>query len=269
MVAQQKTEKIRQQELRQPDAFQKVGADARDWLMQRQKFLAIGAGVLVLGAVGVAIASEVSRRGEETASMALGQALTVLDRPVTGVDPVDPSATEPPFPTEQARDEEVVKQLAAFRKEHGGTRSATTAALPQAKAEFRLGQNDAALASLDVFLKGAPENDALRASALEGQGYAYEAKGDYAQASTSFEAMEKADTGEYLVGMGAYHKARMLILQGKKDDAAQVLSKIPTDHPSSAAARQATERMAVLAAEGVKVPTPAPPAAPATDSGQP
>lgn len=265
-MAQQKTEKIRQQELRQPDAFQKVGADARDWLMQRQKFLAIGAGVLVLGAVGFAIGSEVSKRGEETASMQLGQALTVLDRPVTGVDPADPTSTETPFPTVQARDEEVVKQLSGFRKEHPGTRAATTAALPQAKAEFRLGKYDDALASLGAFLQGSPENDALRASALEGQGYAYEAKGDYANAITSFEQMEKADSGEYLVGMGQYHKARMLILQGKKDDAAQVLSKIPTDHPNSAAARQATERMAVLAAEGVKVPTPAPPPAATTET---
>ncbi|MCY1041720.1 tetratricopeptide repeat protein [Corallococcus sp. bb12-1] len=267
-MAQQKTEKIRQQELRQPDAFQKAGADARDWLMQRQKFLAIGAGVLVLGAVGAAIVSEVSKRGEETASMEFGQTLTVLDRPVTGVDPADPTSTEPPFATVQARDEEIVKQLATFREKNDGTRAATTAALPQAKAEFRLGKYDDSLASLAVFLKGVPENDALRAGALEGQGYAYEAKGDFANAITSFEQMEKADSGEYLAGMGQYHKARMLILQGKKDDAAQVLSKIPTDHPNSAAARQATERMAVLASEGVKVPTPAPPPAAITpDAG--
>ncbi|RKG92583.1 tetratricopeptide repeat protein [Corallococcus sp. CA053C] len=266
-MAQPKTEKIRQQELRQPDAFQKVGADARDWLMQRQKFLAIGAGVLVLGAVGFAIGSEVSKRGEEQASMQLGQALTVLDRPVTGVDAADPTSTEPPFATVEARDQQVVTTLAAFRKDHDGTRAATTAALPQAKAEFRLGKYDDALASLGAFLKGVPENDALRASALEGQGYAYEAKGDYAQAIASFEQMEKADAGEYLAGMGQYHKARMLILQGKKDEAAQVLSKIPTDHPDSAAARQATERMAVLASQGVKVPTPAPPPAATTDAG--
>lgn len=266
-MAQPKTEKIRQRELQQPDAFQKVGSDARDWLMQRQKMLGIAAGVLVVGAVGVAIGSEVSKRGEEKASQALGQALTVLDRPVTGAEPAQPGSTETPFGSMKERDEALVKSLNDFRKEHGGTRASATAALALGKAEFRLGNNDAALAAFGDFLKTAPANDPLRVGALEGQGYAFEAKGDYAQAITSFEEMEKADAGEYLAGMGQYHKARMLILQDKKDDAAQVLSKIPTDHPNSAAARQATERMAVLASQGVKVPTPAPAATTAQDAG--
>ncbi|MBU8894757.1 tetratricopeptide repeat protein [Corallococcus sp. H22C18031201] len=266
-MAQQKTEKIRQRELRQPDAFQKAGADARDWLMQRQKLLAIAAGVLVVGAVGVAIGSEVSKRGEEKATQGLGQALAVLDRPVTGVDAANPSDTEPPFKSVKEKDEAVVKSLTDFRKEHGGTRAATTAALPLGKAEFRLGNFDNALTAFGDFLKSAAPTDPLRASAFEGQGYAYEAKGDHAKAIESFSQMDAADSGEYLAGMGQYHKARMLILDNKKEEAAQVLSKIPTDHPNSAAARQATERLAVLSAEGVKVPAPTPAATTTQDAG--
>ncbi len=53
-----------------------------------------------------------------------------------------------------------------------------------------------------------------------------------------------------------YHRARILILQGKKDEAAALLVKIPVDHPNTAAARLATERTSLLAAEGVKIPPP-------------
>ena len=65
--------------------------------------------------------------------------------------------------------------------------------------------------------------------------------------------------------MGLYHRARVLILQNKKEDAAQVLSQIPVAYPNSAAARMAAERMGELTAQGIKVPTP--PATSAADAG--
>ncbi|NMO13608.1 tetratricopeptide repeat protein [Pyxidicoccus fallax] len=261
MAGTTKTEKIRQQELRAPDSFQKVGAEAGDWLAQRQKLIGIGAAVLLVGGLGVGIANEVSKRNEETASQALGQALAVLERPVEGVEPAQPGDTEPPFKTLQERDEALVKALTDFLKEHGGTRSATTAALSLGKAQFRLGNYPAAQEAFSAFLKDAPQNEPLRAGALEGQGYSLEAEKKYDDAIKSFEQMDSAGGGEYLAGMGAYHKGRMLILQNKKEEAAQVLSKISADHPNTAAARQASERLAVLASEGVKVPAPAQPAA--------
>ena len=260
MAGTTKTEKIRQRELRQPDTFQKAGTEASDWLAQRQKLIGLAAGVLILGGVGVAVASEMSKRGEEKASQALGQALTVLDRPVEGVEPPQPGDTEPPFKSMKDRDEALVRSLGEFRQQHGGTRSAVTAALAEGKAQFRLGNYGAAQTSFGDFLKGAPQNDPLRADALEGQGYALEADGKYEDAIKAFEQMNAAG-GTFLVGMGDYHKARMLILLGKKEEAAQLLSKLTTAHPNTAAARQAGERLAVLASEGVKVPAPEAPAA--------
>ncbi|WP_163784600.1 tetratricopeptide repeat protein [Myxococcus vastator] len=267
MAGTTKTEKIRQKELSQPDTFQKAGTEASDWLAQRQKIIGLAAGVLILGGVGVAIASEVSKRGEEKAAQALGQALTVLDRPVEGVEPAQPGETEPAFKTVKERDEAVVKALGEFRAAHGGTPSAATAALAEGKAQFRLGNYAAAQAAFGEYLKGAPQNDPLRAEALEGQGYALEADGKYEDAIKAFEQMGAAG-GPFLLGMGDYHKARMLILLGKKEEAAQVLSKLTTAQPNTAAARQAGERLAVLASEGVKVPAPeAPAAAPVPDAG--
>ncbi|MDC0707594.1 tetratricopeptide repeat protein [Stigmatella sp. ncwal1] len=268
-----KPEKIAQEELKQPDAFQRAGADAQDWLVQRQRLVAIGVGVVLVGGLGTALFSYSSSKSETQAAQALGAALEVLDRPVAppaeAEQPPPPAAPgEPaPFKTAKEQDDALVKALTDFRAAHKGTRSAAAAALPLGKAEYRLGNNDGAIAAFSEFLKGAAQNDPLRASALEGQGYAYEAQQKYDPALAAFDEMTKVNSGGFLVGMGQYHRARILILQGKKDDAAAVLAKIPVEHASSSAARLSTERLALLAAEGIKVPTPAPPTDAVQDAG--
>ena len=68
--------------------------------------------------------------------------------------------------------------------------------------------------------------------------------------------MAKVEAGEFLQGMGQYHQARILVAQGKKDEAAQLLADLKASQANAAAGRLATERLAVLAAEGVKVPEP-------------
>ncbi|WP_225411283.1 tetratricopeptide repeat protein [Stigmatella hybrida] len=259
------------QELKQPDAFQRVGAEAEDWLVQRQRIVVIAVGVLLVGGLGAALFSYTSARGEAKAAQALGAALAVLDRPVVpaseGEQPPVAPGEPAPFKTAQEQDDALVKALTAFRAEHSGTRAAAAAALPLGKAEYRLGNHDGAVAAFGEFLKGAAQNDPLRASAFEGQGYAYEAQQKYEPALAAFDEMAKLNSGGFLAGMGQYHRARILILQGKKDEAAAVLAKIPTEHAASSAARLSTERLALLAAEGVKVPTPAAPADSAQDAG--
>jgi tetratricopeptide (TPR) repeat protein len=266
-----KSEKMTQRELKQPDAFQRVGAEARDWLAARQTLVALAVGVVLVGGLIVALLSYLSTRSEARAAKELGSVLEILERPVvpTPEGTQAPAATgdKAPFRTAQEQDQALVKALTDFRAAHKGTASATTAALPLGKAEYRLGNTDGALAAFADYLKNAPQNDPMRAAALEGQGYAYEAQQQYDQALASFDEMSKVDAGGYLEGMGQYHRARILILQGKKDDAAAVLVKLPVDHPGSAAARLSTERTALLAAEGVKIPPPPEPAGASKDGG--
>jgi tetratricopeptide (TPR) repeat protein len=255
------SKKMTQRELKQPDAFQRLGAEAGDWLIERQKLIAIAAGVLLLGGAGVALFSYFSSRSEARAAQQLGAALEILERPVVpaaeGAPPTPAPGEKPPFTSTQEQDEALVKALTEFRAGNRGTQAATMAALPLGKAEYRLGNHDKALAALSDFLQGAPQNDPMRAAALEGQGYAYEAQQKYDEALKSFEAMSAVDAGGFLAGMGQYHRARILILQGKKEDAAAALVQIPVDHRDTAAARLASERTALLAAEGVKIPSPA------------
>jgi hypothetical protein len=67
--------------------------------------------------------------------------------------------------------------------------------------------------------------------------------------------------------MGQYHQARILVAQGKKEEAAQLLADLKSSQTNTAAGRLATERLAVLAAEGVKIPEPKVAPAAAQDAG--
>ena len=262
----EKSQKMTKQELKhlkEPDAFQRVGSQARDWLDQRQKAVAIAAVVVLLGLLGVLAARHFSARGEEQASRELGETLKILSRPVKGQVPAEPGDTEQPFESVQAQDQALRQALESFRKERSGTRAAVTAALPLGKAQYRLGDYDAALASFNAYLESAPADDTLRAQALEGQGYSYEAKNQYDQALASFQKLSETAKSDFLVGMGEYHRGRILALKGQKDEAAKVLSQLSAQHPNTAAARLAAERLAVLASQGVKLPPPPPAPAPA------
>lgn len=261
------SDKLTKKELKEPDAFMKVGAEARDWLQTRWKYVAIVSAVVLLGGAGVALASYFSGRGEEQASRQFGEAVKVLSRPVNeGAEQAPPDAKEPPFKSEQEKQEAVRKAFEDFRNEHKGTQAASTAALPLADAYLKLGNYDKAIEAAKEFLKGTPKDEPLRASAEEKLGYAHEGKNEYDLAAAAFQDMAKENKSEFLSGMGEYHAARMLILQGKKDEAAKQLSDLSTSHPGTAAARMAADRLAVLASEGVKIPTPAP--ASPTDAGK-
>lgn len=264
------SETKKQKELRQPDALQRAGLEASSWVHGKEKFILGGlVGVLVLG-LGIALADYLSDRGARRAQGELGAALVPVMRPVQeGAAPPADATTieaEKPFATQKEKDEAIVASLSKFREDHKGTPSAVTAALPLAQAQYRLGQHDQAIAAFDAYLKDAPKQDPLRAVALEGKGYAHEAKGELDKAAAAFDELAGISGTEFLDGMGQFHKARVMILQGQKDEAAKALSEIPATFPNSAAARMATERMNVLAAQGVKVPPPQAPKA-AADGG--
>lgn len=270
----EKSQKMTKQELRAPDAFQLYGAEASDWLMKRSQYIGAAVTVLIVGGLVAALVHYFSNRTEEKASKQLGHALQVLDRPViaTTENLQAPPGEDPPFKSDKEKDEAIVKSLGEFRSANKGTEAAVTATLPMGKAQYRVGDFDGALASFTEFTKEADKKDPLMASAYEGLGYAHEAKGQLDQALAAFQEMSKVDSGDFLQGMGQYHQARILVAQGKKDEAAQILADLKASQANTAAGRQATERLAVLAAQGVKVPEPktAPPApAPAPGTAAP
>ncbi len=260
-------DKLTKKELRAPDAFQKAGAEARGWIGQHEKTVVLLVGALVLVGGGVGLASFLSTRGEERAGRALSEALKVMERPVQAQGLPEPGNDAAPFKSEKEKAEAVQKALVQFRTEYKGSRAAATAALPLAQAEYKLGNYDQALGSYQEYVKHASPDEPLRATALEGTGYAYEAKGQLNEAMAAFEQLARENKTEFLNAMGLYHQARILIQQNKKEEAARRLSEIPDAAPDSAAARMAKERLAVLVSEGVPLPVKAP-KSPSVDAGQ-
>lgn len=86
------------------------------------------------------------------------------------------------------------------------------------------GHYDAAIKAYDEVLAtalAAADVD-VKAHALEGKGFAQEGKKDLAGATKSFEAMGKLSGAGYRL-MAKYHRARVLLAQGKRDEAKAML----------------------------------------------
>ncbi len=240
------------QELRAPDAFQRAGLEARSWVSHR-KTLVVG-GVVAVIALGFAVAltRTLSDRKEAKARTALGSAIAVLSRPLQADVPPGSTDDPPPFKSEPERDQAAVSALGGVLSSYPGTRAAVTAALPLAATEVRLGQLDPAIAHFEAYLRGAPASEPLRVAALDGLGHAREAKGELPQALDAYERMSREEGAGFEAGMGAFHRGRVLVLMGKKQEAAQAFAELAAASPGTPAARLAQERLSALEAEGFK-----------------
>ena len=256
-------ERMSRKELRAPDAFQRIGAEARSWLQERQKTLAVLAAVVAVASVAALLASYLSGKAESQAAQMFGAALKLLSRPVQSSSTPNEGDQddEQPFPSQRAKDEAVVQELSKLRTLHPKTRAARSAAVALGGAAYRLGKYDQALNAFEDFLKAVPQTDPLRAEALEGEGYVFEAKGQLEQALLTYDQMAGVTKGEFMTGMGLYHRARILVQQGKKEDAAKAFVELKSTYPTSTAGRLAGERISLLERDGVKIPSPTPKAA--------
>jgi len=252
-------------ELKEPDAFMKVGSKARSWLQDNVRVVLIASGVALVGVGGAVTAEYLGGRGEEEASKDLGARLKALERPVS--ETATTTGEDAPFKSAQERDETVAKSMSELRADRSGTKAARTAVLVLASAQLRLKKYDDALTGFADYLKETHPEGPLRVAAMEGQGYAHEGKGDLEKALASFEQLERDNKGEFLAGMGLYHRGRILTLQNKKEDAARTFNDVAAAHPGTEAAKLAQARLNELKAQGVVLPEPAAPAGAAADGG--
>jgi tetratricopeptide (TPR) repeat protein len=240
------------QELRAPDAFQRVGVEAEGWIA-RNRNLVLGTAVAVLAIFfAVMAARSVSQRREEKARTALGTAVGVLSRPVVADLPPGSNEDPPPFKSEKERDEAAVAALSGVLSGYPGTKAALTATLPLAATEVRLGQLDPGITHYEAYLRDAPSTEPLRVAALDGLGHGREAKGELPQALDAYERMAREEGAGFEAGMGAFNRARVLAMMGKKQEAAQGFAELIAANPGTPAARMAQERLSALEAEGFK-----------------
>lgn len=252
--------KDHQKELKAPDEFQKLGQEALPFLEKHGRQVVMGVGAVLAVGLIIGIATSMSGRGEAAAGKEFGAALKVLERPVNA--DAKPEATkpgeDPPFKTEQEKDEAIAKSLSDFRAKRPGTKAAISAALPLAQVYLRQGKADQALPLIDEYLAKADPNDPIRPAAHEARGYALEAQKKYDDALSAFDQLARENKTDFMKGMGLYHRGRILLIKGDTAGAAKTFSEIEGAAPNTAAARLAKDRITALVAAGVDVPKPAP-----------
>lgn len=256
----------KQKALKRPDEFQKLGQQAVPWMERHGRTVMFG--VVGIGIVGIAIAigTHVAQRRELAANEEFGQALRLLERPVSGatepkseVDAAgEPAPAEPfenedrkPFASEADRDEAIVKRLGEFRAKHRGKGAAVLAALPMASALLRLGKPDEALAAADDFLAAAKPDDLLRQAALDVRGHALRRKKDYDQAQLAFKGLADSAGPDFLKGEGQYALGIVSREKGDLQAAATQLRDVEARFPTTSAASQARAALEKLANAGV------------------
>jgi len=125
-----------------------------------------------------------------------------------------------------------------------------------------MGQPEEALKAAQQFLDKAPPGHPLRLSALEAKGYALEQSKQYGLAFEAFGELEASSEQEALKGKGEYHQARMLLLQGKPQEALALFEKIAAlELPANEVAELSRQRVEKLSRGRVASPTTTEPSA--------
>lgn len=209
----------------------------------RKVWIGLGAGVAVAVAA-LGIASLQDGKGREAGALlrtavTTNQGIIVAPEETPPEDPILPT-----FTSVKERDEKALSQYREVQKQYPSSAAAGYAALGEANMQLGLGKFAEAGAIFDK-LRGAAsdKDDYLRFRALEGAGYALEGQQKYAEAAERFEALSKLKSGAYRK-VGDYQRARMLVLQGKRDEAKsllEALDKASAEKPADAEAITPTE----------------------------
>ncbi len=250
------TERLSRKEIREPDPFVRVTSAFWAKMVGHQKVVGLGLLAAVVATVAVLLIAHFSQGRANAASAALGRALELSRRGIAGsLEPGQDERAEK-FPSAKAKSEAIAKELEAVRAQFPGSDAARTALVFLGDAQFQSGNLDAAQKSYDEYLADARAGEPLRGVALQGLGYTFEAKKDLAKALNAFEKMGQEAAGDPAKAEASYERARILELQGKKQEAAEGYQKVKDDFKETQVARTAGDRLVLLAAQGVALPGP-------------
>lgn len=235
-----KTEVISRKDMKEPDKFQVAASQAASWMVVRKKHLVVAAGAVVAVVLIAAVLSTLRVQKENEAGAAASALLGAMGGQISAV-PL-PGVTGPFYPTEEARQQAILAEADRLLAAHPGTGPAALALLARGDASYKLRAYDAAADAYQKFLSAAPQDDALRFSALEGLGLVAEAKGDLAGAAAAYERLGKE--APKFADRADLERARVLQAAGKTAEAKELLAAFPERHKESRLATQAAERLA-------------------------
>lgn len=245
-----------------PDEFVSVGGRIVEKLRPHARQLVIGVLVAALLLVAFAVWRWNERRKATAATDLYHRALLIAEIPVIGADaPGDKPAADDVrnlpgfFPDAEARATATLALLDELEREHGGSEVAGEARLVRGSVLLTLGRADDALAAYRGFLAEA-EQPTLEVAALEGVGYALEARAmankdagakqaGLEEALRAFEEVQPDDAG-YGRDRALYHQGRILAALGKTDEARKRLEAALTRNPGPALKSEIDGRLASL-----------------------
>ncbi len=224
--ARKAAERGRQAELVEDKALAQA-AVAKDWLADNLKPLGLAAaGILLVAAVGIGWSTFDQGKNDEAGNR-LG---TVLESNIYD-------------------DAELAESYAAVARDHEGTAAAQWARIGEGRALYGLGKLEQAREAYRAALEST-DDEMLQWAALEGIAYTFETEQAYDQALEQLDALRAV--GKEVAPIASYHQARILLQQGKADQAKVKLQGVLADlrqpnAPSLPFTRaEAESRLAVL-----------------------
>ncbi|HTN52125.1 MAG TPA: hypothetical protein VML50_06950 [Anaeromyxobacter sp.] len=233
---------ITRKDMKEPDSFQTAASQAASWLASRKKHVVVAGAAVVAALLLIAALSSIRARREERAGAATAALLTVIGGEVSST-PV-PGLPGPTFPTEEARQTAILQEAEKVIAEFSGAPAAEMARLAKADAQLRLHRWDAAQASYEQYLSGAPKDDSLRFGALQGLALVAEGKGDLAGAAKAYERL--ASEAPRFADRADLERARVLAQAGKTAEAKELLAAYPDRHKESFLTPEAADRLTKL-----------------------
>ena len=200
----------------------------------RKVWIGLGAAVAVaIAALGIARLQDGKSREAGAllrTAVTTNQGIIVAPEETPPEDPILPT-----FTSAKERDEKALAQYRDVQKQYPKSTAAPYAALGEGNTLLALSKPAEASSVFEKLRSADEKDDFLRFRALEGAGYALEGQQKYAEAAERFEALSKLKNGAYR-SVGDYHRARMLVLLGKRDEAKQLLealNKAAADKPAT------------------------------------
>ncbi len=216
-------------------------ADFQKWAKKNQSLVGGLVAAAVLGGTGFLGYWGYERKHEADASVLLAKAMDDENGRIGDPDKEDdPDRPHDPTPIFKTSDDRREAALAGYRdveSKYKGTGAAILARLAEGSLLLDKEDPDGALAAYgDVSNSPLAKADGeVRGRALEGMGFAYEAKADAAAGEASKDLLEKAGKEyralentdvEGFKELGMYHQARVLQKQGQNDQAIDMLKKL-------------------------------------------
>ncbi len=203
----------------------------------RTVYTVLGAFLLIGGGIVAAQHFLSADRAEKSAL--LNEAVSSANAPIIAEGDDPPEGVDDFFPTAKARAEKQLEQARAAQKT-GTEGSQLWAVLVEANALAQLDKRAEAQKAYErVLATGASAPSVLRYRALEGVGFMLEADKKYAEAGARFSQIGELENGAFKVP-SEYHRARMLVAQGERKKASEVLDamlKAERNRPATEAKR--------------------------------